>query len=204
MLQNLLVTAQSKERGYRNQEKEWRSELNTVKADSATMRSHLKSKEAALLQATADLDELHKEAGQLKIQQDNRQFEMENLQSTLEAVSRERDNARAAVKRLTVEGGLADRRMSGANSQPHMSWDKSKIVRLCLALVCHHQMRQSGLMKAGGKEEEGLLFATIRAAILLACNCLCTALALIICYVYLEVTELLPSVQKPVYKLSRS
>lgn len=103
--------------GFRSQEKEWRSELNTIKADSATMRSCLKSKEAALLQATADLDELHREAGQLRTQQDNRQFEIENLQSSLDTVTRERDTYRADAKRLRVEGGLADRRMSGAISE---------------------------------------------------------------------------------------
>ena len=88
--------------------------MNTVKADSATIRSRLKSKEAALLQATADLDELHREAGQLKTQQDDRQIEMENLQISLDTVTRERDSYRADAKRLRVEGGLADRRMSGA------------------------------------------------------------------------------------------
>ena len=113
-----VTPVQSKERGYRIQEKEWRSQLNTIKADSATIKSHLKSKEAALVQATADLEDLHKEAGQLKTQQDDRRFEIENLQSSLDAITRERDTARADVKRLRVEGGMADRRMSGANSKP--------------------------------------------------------------------------------------
>lgn len=104
---------QNKEKAFRSQEKEWRTEMNTIKADSATVKSRLKSKEAALLQATTDLDELHKEAGQLKIQQDNKQFEVDNLQSAVAAMTKERDSARADVKRLKVEGGLADRRMSG-------------------------------------------------------------------------------------------
>ncbi len=104
---------QNKERAFRTQEKGWRSELTTVHADSATIKSRLKHKEAALLQATADLDELHKEAGELKLEQDNKQFELENLQSSLAALTRERDTARADLKRIRVEGGLADSRLSG-------------------------------------------------------------------------------------------
>ena len=81
-------------------------------ADSATAKSRLKSKEAALLQATADLEELHKEAGQLRVQQDNRQWEIDSLQSSLAAAGQERDAALADVRKLRTEGGMAERRAS--------------------------------------------------------------------------------------------
>lgn len=107
-----LGSLQISERGYRQQEKEWRTQLNTIKADSATMVSHLKSKEAALKQATADLDELHKEAGIMQTQQENKQWEMDSLQASLEAVTKERDAALADARKLKTEGGLTERRMS--------------------------------------------------------------------------------------------
>lgn len=106
-------SVQSKDKVMRHQEREWRSQLNSIKADSATMKSHLKSKDAALAQATADLNSLHKEAGQLKSLQDEKQWEVENLQQSLAALTKERDAAIGDAKRLRKEGGLSDRRISG-------------------------------------------------------------------------------------------
>ena len=50
----------------RQQEKVWRVQVNAAKAETATMKSRLKANEAALTQATQDLEQLHGESGQLR------------------------------------------------------------------------------------------------------------------------------------------
>ena len=52
------------------------------------------------VQATADLDELHREAGLLRTELDNRQWEVESLQRSLETATAERDAATAELKAL--------------------------------------------------------------------------------------------------------
>ena len=53
-------------------------------------------------QATADLDELHREAGLLRTELENRQWELESLQSSLDAATAERDAALDEIKNLRV------------------------------------------------------------------------------------------------------
>lgn len=106
---------QSRERKHKHQEKEWRIQLNTVKAESATIVSRLKSKEAALLQATTDLDTVHKEAGLLRTELEDAHWELENLQTALDNASQERDSALVHAKKLT-EGVTADYAVSGQAS----------------------------------------------------------------------------------------
>ena len=103
---------QAAEGGHRQQEKQWRAQLNTVKTDNANLGSRLKSKEAALVQATSDLDQLHQEAGRLRAQQEERQVEVDTLQAGMEAAQRERDIVLAEARKLRTEGGLTERRMS--------------------------------------------------------------------------------------------
>ena len=103
---------QSKDRGFRHQEKEWRMQLNTAKAESATMSSRLKSKEAALLQASADLDDVHKQAGQLRTQLEDSQWEVESLQKALDDASHERDSAMSQARKMT-QGASAENLASG-------------------------------------------------------------------------------------------
>lgn len=85
----------------RNQDRDWRQQVNSARAEAAAVSSRLKSREAALAQATADVEELHKQAGQLKAELDDKSWELDCAAANLQTAAQERD---AALEKLKAGG----------------------------------------------------------------------------------------------------